>query len=69
MFKYLRELRKLLNVSNFPFLLFKIYFYKDENVDYDQKGLEAILFTAQGDMRQALNNLQGNSTSNLQLNP
>ena len=44
-------------------------FYKDENVDYDQKGLEAILFTAQGDMRQALNNLQGNSTSNLQLNP
>ncbi|CBY20856.1 unnamed protein product [Oikopleura dioica] len=31
---------------------------KHENVDYDQKGLEAILFTAQGDMRQALNNLQ-----------
>jgi len=29
-----------------------------EKVDYDDKGLEAILFTAQGDMRQALNNIQ-----------
>ena len=27
-------------------------------MDYDDKGLEAILFTAQGDMRQALNNIQ-----------
>ncbi|CAL2037695.1 unnamed protein product [Caenorhabditis brenneri] len=31
---------------------------KAENVNYDDGGLEAILFTAQGDMRQALNNLQ-----------
>uniref|UniRef100_A0A336LWV6 Replication factor C subunit 2 n=1 Tax=Culicoides sonorensis TaxID=179676 RepID=A0A336LWV6_CULSO len=29
-----------------------------ENVTYDESGLEAIAFTAQGDMRQALNNLQ-----------
>ncbi|KAF8357004.1 rfc-2 [Pristionchus pacificus] len=29
-----------------------------ENVQYDDEGLVAILFTAQGDMRQALNNLQ-----------
>lgn len=60
MFKCLPELQKLLNVRNLIFHL-KIIFNKDENVDYDQKGLEAILFTAQGDMRQALNNLQGNS--------
>lgn len=31
---------------------------KAENVKYTEDGLEAILFTAQGDMRQALNNLQ-----------
>lgn len=31
---------------------------KAEKVNYDDGGLEAILFTAQGDMRQALNNLQ-----------
>jgi len=29
-----------------------------ENVKYDDGGLEAIVFTAQGDMRQALNNIQ-----------
>ncbi|CAG9772744.1 unnamed protein product [Ceutorhynchus assimilis] len=29
-----------------------------ENVKYSEDGLEAIVFTAQGDMRQALNNLQ-----------
>ncbi|XP_073830026.1 replication factor C subunit RfC4 [Musca autumnalis] len=29
-----------------------------ENLQYDEEGLEAIVFTAQGDMRQALNNLQ-----------
>ncbi|XP_063923370.1 replication factor C subunit 2 [Zophobas morio] len=29
-----------------------------ENVEYVEDGLEAIVFTAQGDMRQALNNLQ-----------
>lgn len=33
-----------------------------ENLKYDDDGLEAIVFTAQGDMRQALNNLQ--STAN-----
>lgn len=31
---------------------------KMENVNYTEDGIEAILFTAQGDMRQALNNLQ-----------
>ena len=34
-----------------------------EKVDYAEDGLEAILFTAQGDMRQALNNLQGREKS------
>lgn len=29
-----------------------------ENISYSQDGMEAIVFTAQGDMRQALNNLQ-----------
>lgn len=29
-----------------------------ENIEYEKEGLEAIVFTAQGDMRQALNNLQ-----------
>jgi len=29
-----------------------------ENVNYTDEGLEAVIFTAQGDMRQALNNLQ-----------
>jgi len=33
-----------------------------ENLEYDEDGVEAIVFTAQGDMRQALNNLQ--STTN-----
>ncbi|KAK4877806.1 hypothetical protein RN001_010312 [Aquatica leii] len=31
---------------------------QQENVEYVEDGLEAIVFTAQGDMRQALNNLQ-----------
>jgi len=31
---------------------------KSEGVEYSDDGLEAIVFTAQGDMRQALNNLQ-----------
>jgi len=31
---------------------------KSESVEYSDDGLEAIVFTAQGDMRQALNNLQ-----------
>lgn len=29
-----------------------------ENVTYSDDGLEAIVFTAQGDLRQAINNLQ-----------
>ena len=32
--------------------------FKAENVEYSDDGLEAIVFTSQGDMRQALNNLQ-----------
>lgn len=31
---------------------------KQMNVKYDEKGIEAIIYTAQGDMRQAINNLQ-----------
>jgi replication factor C subunit 2/4 len=31
---------------------------KQEKVSYTEEGLEAIIFTAEGDMRQALNNLQ-----------
>lgn len=31
---------------------------KEEGVEYSEDGLEAIVFTAQGDMRQGLNNLQ-----------
>jgi replication factor C subunit 2/4 len=31
---------------------------ESEHVPYDMEGLEAIIFTAEGDMRQALNNLQ-----------
>ncbi|KAK5638059.1 hypothetical protein RI129_012354 [Pyrocoelia pectoralis] len=31
---------------------------RNENVEYSEDGLEAIVFTAQGDMRHALNNLQ-----------
>merc|ERR1719238_2403678 len=31
---------------------------KAENIEHSDDGLEAIVFTAQGDMRQALNNLQ-----------
>ena len=31
---------------------------QEENLNYTEDGIEAILFTAQGDMRQALNNLQ-----------
>lgn len=31
---------------------------KAENIEYTQDGLDAILFTAEGDMRHALNNLQ-----------
>lgn len=30
----------------------------EESVSYEDKGLEALLFTAEGDMRNALNNLQ-----------
>uniref|UniRef100_A0A0N4ZX21 Replication factor C subunit 2 n=1 Tax=Parastrongyloides trichosuri TaxID=131310 RepID=A0A0N4ZX21_PARTI len=35
-----------------------LYVCDKEEVTYDPKGLQAIIFTADGDMRQALNNLQ-----------
>ncbi|KAL6926824.1 replication factor C subunit 4 [Hanseniaspora valbyensis] len=35
-----------------------LYIIEQENVKYDNTGLEAIIFTADGDMRQAVNNLQ-----------
>jgi len=35
-----------------------LFVCEQEHVDFTEDGLEAILFTAQGDMRQALNNLQ-----------
>lgn len=31
---------------------------KDKNVEFTDKGIDAIIYTAQGDMRQAINNLQ-----------
>lgn len=31
---------------------------KEEKVEYDESGLDALIFTAEGDMRYALNNLQ-----------
>ena len=34
-----------------------------ENLKYEENGLEAIVFTAQGDMRQALNNIQSTANS------
>lgn len=37
--------------------------YVDVQVPYVPEGLEAIIFTADGDMRQALNNLQVPSSS------
>ena len=42
-----------------PQILAKILDVCDkENIGYTEDGLEAIVFTAQGDMRQGLNNLQ-----------
>lgn len=35
-----------------------LYVCSKEDLSYTDDGIEAILFTAQGDMRQALNNLQ-----------
>jgi len=31
---------------------------KEEGIKYDEGGVEALIFTAEGDMRYALNNLQ-----------
>jgi len=31
---------------------------KAEGISYDEGGLEALIFTAEGDLRNALNNLQ-----------
>ena len=35
-----------------------LFIAREEHVQYDEQGLEALLFTAQGDLRQAINNLQ-----------
>lgn len=35
-----------------------LHICEEENVNYTDDGLKAILFTAQGDLRQAINNLQ-----------
>lgn len=35
-----------------------LYVCSKEDLSYTDDGIEAVLFTAQGDMRQALNNLQ-----------
>ena len=35
---------------------------QEESVKYDENGMQALLFTADGDMRQAINNLQSTST-------
>jgi len=34
------------------------YICKKENINYENKGIDAIIITSQGDMRQAINNLQ-----------
>nr|XP_022905396.1 replication factor C subunit 2-like [Onthophagus taurus]XP_022905407.1 replication factor C subunit 2-like [Onthophagus taurus] len=46
------------NLSDSQVLARVIQICQKENVNYTEDGLEAIVFTAQGDMRQALNNLQ-----------
>jgi replication factor C subunit 2/4 len=38
------------------------YVCTEENVSYTNEGLEAIIFTAEGDMRNALNNLQATNS-------
>jgi replication factor C subunit 2/4 len=35
-----------------------LYSHVAESIPYDESGLEALIFTAEGDMRNALNNLQ-----------
>jgi replication factor C subunit 2/4 len=35
-----------------------VHVCRSESVSYDDAGLESLIFTADGDMRQALNNLQ-----------
>jgi DNA polymerase III delta prime subunit len=38
-----------------------LYVLAQENVAYDDSGLDSLIFTAEGDMRQALNNAQATS--------
>ena len=39
-----------------------LFVCKSEKIEYTQEGIEALLFTAEGDMRNALNNLQATSS-------
>lgn len=48
--------RSLIHFIFQKMLIKKIYFFK---VTFTDDGLDAIIFTAEGDMRQAINNLQG----------
>eukprot|EP01126_Amoeba_proteus_P045340 TRINITY_DN506_c0_g1_i14.p1 TRINITY_DN506_c0_g1~~TRINITY_DN506_c0_g1_i14.p1 ORF type:complete len:139 (-),score=28.17 TRINITY_DN506_c0_g1_i14:432-848(-) len=41
---------------------------KEENVPYTDDGMEALLFTASGDMRQAINNLQSTNAGFVTVN-
>lgn len=46
-------------LSSIKYTLIQVFkLINDLQLTYDKKGLEAILFTADGDMRQAINNLQ-----------
>ncbi|CAB5192694.1 unnamed protein product [Rhizophagus irregularis] len=46
------------NLSQEEVALRLLYIIKQENIKYTPEGLQAIIFTADGDMRQAINNLQ-----------
>lgn len=49
-------------LSNVDILKRLIYVIRKENVAYTDDGLEAILYLAEGDLRQAMNSLQATST-------
>lgn len=49
-------------LSNVDILKRLIYVIRQENVAYTDDGLEAILYLAEGDLRQAMNSLQATST-------
>lgn len=46
------------NLSQEEVALRLLYIIKQENIKYTPEGLQAIIFTADGDMRQGINNLQ-----------